>query len=473
MIITGALVLLAWIPLRQKPGIGTISNVFVVGLAADAALALIPEGGPLRRRSSRCSRPASVLNAVAGAAYIGARPRPGPARRPDDRPRAPHRRRRSAQSAPGIELSVLAVGFALGGTRRASAPSSTRSRSARCCSCCCRPSRSGEPLSRVGSTGDGGARPQPRRGRGAARPRRAARGPARRLRGAHRRRGDRARPQRADDARRGLPARDARPPARRRDDRQGRHRLRVQPRARHPVAPGDDRRSTTPTPAPARRSSTAPTSPRSARARRPPWPATCSRDATPARSRSSAPASRASTTCRRSRSSASSTRSASARSTARTPSGRRAASATPAPWTIAEEAVRGADVVALATHAAQPVIEPGWIAPGTHVSSVGYRPPDGELPRELLARRACSSRPRGLRADAGRLRGARPASTRRRRPSSARSCSAARPAARARRDHGLQGDGPRRRGHRRRRARLRGGPAHRRRDDDHAVAPPA
>lgn len=49
-------------------------------------------------------------------------------------------------------------------------------------------------------------------------------------------------------------------------------------------------------------------------------------------------------------------------------------------------AVRGADVVALATHAAQPVIEPEWIAPGTHVSSVGYRPPDGELPRKLLSR---------------------------------------------------------------------------------------
>jgi ornithine cyclodeaminase/thiomorpholine-carboxylate dehydrogenase len=51
----------------------------------------------------------------------------------------------------------------------------------------------------------------------------------------------------------------------------------------------------------------------------------------------------------------------------------------------AEDAVSGADVVALATHAAQPVIDPRWIEPGTHVSSVGYRPPDGELPRELLA----------------------------------------------------------------------------------------
>jgi alanine dehydrogenase len=49
----------------------------------------------------------------------------------------------------------------------------------------------------------------------------------------------------------------------------------------------------------------------------------------------------------------------------------------------AEEAVRGADVVALTTNSARPVIEPDWVAPGTHVSSVGYRPPDGELPREL------------------------------------------------------------------------------------------
>ncbi|WP_028067788.1 ornithine cyclodeaminase family protein [Solirubrobacter soli] len=52
-----------------------------------------------------------------------------------------------------------------------------------------------------------------------------------------------------------------------------------------------------------------------------------------------------------------------------------------------EEAVRGADVVALATHAAQPVVAKEWLAPGTHVSSVGYRPPDGELPRELLDHR--------------------------------------------------------------------------------------
>src|SRR4051812_37680742 len=49
-----------------------------------------------------------------------------------------------------------------------------------------------------------------------------------------------------------------------------------------------------------------------------------------------------------------------------------------------EAAVRGADVIALATHAAQPVLEPGWVAPGAHVTSVGYRPPAGELPLPLL-----------------------------------------------------------------------------------------
>ena len=51
-----------------------------------------------------------------------------------------------------------------------------------------------------------------------------------------------------------------------------------------------------------------------------------------------------------------------------------------------EAAVAEADVVALATHAAEPVIEAGWVRAGTHVTSVGYRPPRGELPVDLIAR---------------------------------------------------------------------------------------
>ena len=51
-----------------------------------------------------------------------------------------------------------------------------------------------------------------------------------------------------------------------------------------------------------------------------------------------------------------------------------------------EVAVREADVIALTTGAPEPVIRAEWVKPGAHVSSVGYHPPSGELPRELAER---------------------------------------------------------------------------------------
>jgi ornithine cyclodeaminase/thiomorpholine-carboxylate dehydrogenase len=51
-----------------------------------------------------------------------------------------------------------------------------------------------------------------------------------------------------------------------------------------------------------------------------------------------------------------------------------------------EAAVRAADVIALTTGSPAPVIRADWVRPGTHVSSVGYHPPGGELPRELAER---------------------------------------------------------------------------------------
>ncbi len=51
-----------------------------------------------------------------------------------------------------------------------------------------------------------------------------------------------------------------------------------------------------------------------------------------------------------------------------------------------EEAVRGADVVCLCTTSERPVIEAHWIAPGTHVTSVGYAPPGAELSRDVILR---------------------------------------------------------------------------------------
>jgi alanine dehydrogenase len=50
-----------------------------------------------------------------------------------------------------------------------------------------------------------------------------------------------------------------------------------------------------------------------------------------------------------------------------------------------QEAVANADVICLCTSSSEPVIEVGWLKNGAHVSSVGYRPPGGELPRELVA----------------------------------------------------------------------------------------
>lgn len=71
IILVGAVILLLWIPLRQKPGIGTISNILVIGLAADAALALLPEahGFPMEVVWTTVG---TVLTGVAGAIYMGA-----------------------------------------------------------------------------------------------------------------------------------------------------------------------------------------------------------------------------------------------------------------------------------------------------------------------------------------------------------------------------------------------------------------
>ncbi len=62
VIAVGALVLLAWIPLRQRPGLGTVANVVVIGLAVDATLALLPPGGHSRCGSS-CWSPGSSATA--------------------------------------------------------------------------------------------------------------------------------------------------------------------------------------------------------------------------------------------------------------------------------------------------------------------------------------------------------------------------------------------------------------------------
>lgn len=113
IILTGTAVLLLWIPIRQMPGLGTVSNVIVLGLAADATLAVLPPLESLVARSALLVV-AIVLNAIATGMYIGAGFGPGPR---DGLMTGLHARTgwslRGIRTA--IELSVLLIGCLLGG----------------------------------------------------------------------------------------------------------------------------------------------------------------------------------------------------------------------------------------------------------------------------------------------------------------------------------------------------------------------
>jgi uncharacterized membrane protein YczE len=113
-IVVGAFVLLLWIPLRQRPGLGTISNVVVIGLAVDATLWLLPTPDHLAVRAAFLLA-GIVSNGVATALYIGARLGPGP--RDGLMTGYAARSGRSIRLVRTvIEVTVLASGFLLGGT---------------------------------------------------------------------------------------------------------------------------------------------------------------------------------------------------------------------------------------------------------------------------------------------------------------------------------------------------------------------
>jgi uncharacterized membrane protein YczE len=113
-IITGAAVLLLWIPLRQRPGLGTVSNVFVIGVAVDAAIHWLPSPDNLAVRAAFLVG-GVVLNAVAGGMYIGARLGPGP--RDGLMTAFVARTGRSVRLVrTTIEITVLIVGLVLGGS---------------------------------------------------------------------------------------------------------------------------------------------------------------------------------------------------------------------------------------------------------------------------------------------------------------------------------------------------------------------
>jgi uncharacterized membrane protein YczE len=113
-IATGVIVLLGWIPLRQRPGLGTVSNVLVIGIVVDVALRALAVPTNLAVRITFLLA-GVLLNALATACYIGARFGPGPR---DGlmtgivaRFGWPTRLVRTV-----LEVTVVALGFALGGT---------------------------------------------------------------------------------------------------------------------------------------------------------------------------------------------------------------------------------------------------------------------------------------------------------------------------------------------------------------------
>jgi len=111
--IVSVVVLLLWIPLRQRPGIGTIANAAIIGFTTDATLAVLPTFTNLPTRIALMTV-AIVGNAVAGALYIGAGLGPGP--RDGLMTGLVARGVGSIRVVrTTIELTVLAVGWILGG----------------------------------------------------------------------------------------------------------------------------------------------------------------------------------------------------------------------------------------------------------------------------------------------------------------------------------------------------------------------
>ncbi|WP_158886620.1 YczE/YyaS/YitT family protein [Amycolatopsis anabasis] len=112
--ITAVAVLLLWIPLRQRPGIGTVLNVVLIAVTVDLVRAVLPEQHDLAWQIVLLVA-GIVLNGLASASYVGVRLGPGP--RDGLMTGLSARTGRSVRLVrTGIEVTVLAAGWLLGGT---------------------------------------------------------------------------------------------------------------------------------------------------------------------------------------------------------------------------------------------------------------------------------------------------------------------------------------------------------------------
>lgn len=113
-ILTGIIVLLGWIPLRERFGLGTILNVAVIGNVVNVTLLLLPEDldGLAIRWTAMLS--GILLIGLGSGLYIGAEMGPGP--RDGLMTGLARRGFRISAVRTGLEISVLVIGWFLGGT---------------------------------------------------------------------------------------------------------------------------------------------------------------------------------------------------------------------------------------------------------------------------------------------------------------------------------------------------------------------
>jgi uncharacterized membrane protein YczE len=113
-LVIGLLVLCGWLPLHERPGLGTVSNVVVISLAIDVMLPLLAVPSSVASRAGALLCGVLLIGAGSGL-YLSAELGPGPR---DGWMTGLHRRFGWPLSAVrlGIEAGVVVVGWALGGT---------------------------------------------------------------------------------------------------------------------------------------------------------------------------------------------------------------------------------------------------------------------------------------------------------------------------------------------------------------------
>ncbi len=113
-VLLSGIVLLLWIPLRQRPGLGTVMNAVLVGVSIDVTLAWLPEAGPLAVEVAYVFAGIALVGIGSGlylTSWLGPGPRDGLMTGLHERTGRSIRLVRT-----GIEVTAVAIGIALGGT---------------------------------------------------------------------------------------------------------------------------------------------------------------------------------------------------------------------------------------------------------------------------------------------------------------------------------------------------------------------